>query len=177
MSKKKPLTSSEGLATDDLEIWYVIGRSWCTHESPDWKRDWLQLRSLLSFRYLKRELKIIFSKKLQQIWRVTLVYNLLLFFVTFFMNWDHICLLPFTWKYSYITLLLKRICISRDIDLGNNFNMRNEIPSQPWALFRFNEQISLIIVSMSILMSEGLAAVSMVWLLGRELSFVLWKSH
>ena len=51
--------------------------------------------------------------------------------------------------------------------------MHIEIPSKPWALFGFNEQISLIIVSVSILMSESLVTVSMVWLLGRELSFMI----
>ena len=51
--------------------------------------------------------------------------------------------------------------------------MHIEIPSKPWALFGSNEQISLIIVSVSILMSESLVTVSMVWLLGRELSFVI----
>ena len=51
--------------------------------------------------------------------------------------------------------------------------MRIEIPSQPWALFGSNERISLVIVSVSILMSESLVTVSMVWLLGRELSFVI----
>ena len=60
-----------------------------------------------------------------------------------------------------------------EIDVAHNFNMRIEIPSQPWALFGSNERISLIIVSVSILMSESLVTVSMVWLLGRELSFVI----
>ena len=58
-----------------------------------------------------------------------------------------------------------------------------EIPSQPWALFASNER-SLIIVSVSMLMSESLVTVSVVWLLGRELSFAIglrrsltWQSH
>ena len=49
--------------------------------------------------------------------------------------------------------------------------MSIEIPSQP--LVGSNGRISLIIVSVSILMPESLVAVSMVWLLGRELSFVI----
>ena len=51
--------------------------------------------------------------------------------------------------------------------------MRIEIPSQPWSFFGSIEQISLILVSVLILMSESLVTVSMVWLLGRELSFVI----
>ena len=51
--------------------------------------------------------------------------------------------------------------------------MRIEIPSQPWALFGSNEWISLIIKSVSISMCESLVTVSIVWLLGRELSFVI----
>ena len=76
-------------------------------------------------------------------------------------------------KHSLITLLLKRICRGLETDVAHNFNMRIEIPSQPWALFGSNERISLIIVSVSILMSESLVTVSMVWLLGGELSFVI----
>ena len=51
--------------------------------------------------------------------------------------------------------------------------MRIEIPSESWALFGSNERINLIIVSVSVLMSESLVTVSMVWLLGKELSFVI----
>ena len=67
MSKKTPLTSSEGDWHQMICKFCVIERSWSTHESTDQKSDWLQLRSLLSSKYLKRELKIIFSKILQQI--------------------------------------------------------------------------------------------------------------
>ena len=41
----------------------------------------------------------------------------------------------------------------------------------PWALSGSNERISLIIELVSILMSESLVTVSMVWFLGRKLSF------
>ena len=90
------------------------------------------------------------------------------------------CLSPFSWtgitfaffhsfgKHSFITLLLKRICRGFEIDAAHNFTMRIEIPSQPWALFGSNERISLIIVPVSILMSESLATVSMVWLLEKR---------
>ena len=40
----------------------VIESTCCTHESPGWKPDRLQVRSLLSSEWLKRELKMIFSK-------------------------------------------------------------------------------------------------------------------
>ena len=43
----------------------------------------------------------------------------------------------------------------------------------PWALSGSNERISLIIELVSILMSESLVTVSMVWFLGRKLSFVI----
>ena len=76
-------------------------------------------------------------------------------------------------KHSFITLLLKRICRGFEIDVVLNLNMRTEIPSLRRALFGSNGRISLTIVSVSTLMSESLATVSMVWLLGRELSFVI----
>ena len=88
------------------------------------------------------------------------------------MNWDNVCLFPFIWK-TFITLLLKRICRGFEIDVVHNFNMRIDIPSQLWALFGFNERISLIIVPASILISESLVTVSMVWLLRRELWFMI----
>ena len=65
------------------------------------------------------------------------------------------------------------MCRGFEIDVAHNFNMRIEIPWQPWALFGSNERVSLIIVSASMAMSESLVTVSMVWLLGRELSFVI----
>ena len=92
--------------------------------------------------------------------------------VNFFMNWDNICFFPFG-KHSFITLILKRICRGFEISVAHNFNMRIEIPSQPWALFGSNERINLIIVLVSLLMSASLLIVSMVWLLGKELSFVI----
>ena len=48
------------------------------------------------------------------------------------------------------------------VDVAHNFNMRIEIPSQPRALFGSNEGISLIIVSVSIVMSESQVTVSIV---------------
>ena len=89
------------------------------------------------------------------------------------MNCDTFAFFHSFGKHLLITLLLKRICRALETDVAHNFNMHIEIPSQPWALFGSNERISLIIVSVSILMSESLVTVSMVWLLGRELSFVI----
>ena len=65
------------------------------------------------------------------------------------------------------------MCRGFEIEIAHNFTMRIQIPSQPWALFGSNERISLIIVSASILISESLVTVSMTWLLGRELSFMI----
>ena len=84
-----------------------------------------------------------------------------------------ICFFPFIWKQFIITLLPKRICKGFGIDVAHNFNMRIEIPSQLWTLFGSNEQTSLTIVSVSMLKSGSLVTVSMIWLLGRELSFVV----
>ena len=50
--------------------------------------------------------------------------------------------------------------------------MRTEIESQPRALFRFNEQTSLMIVSVLMLKSESLDTVSKIRLLRKELSFM-----
>ena len=76
-------------------------------------------------------------------------------------------------KQSFITLFLKRICRGFEVEVGHSFNMRIEIPSQPLALVGSYEQISLTIVSVSMLMCESLVTVSVVWLLGRKLSFVI----
>ena len=111
----------------------------------------------------KRELKIFFSKILLQIGKSDTGRELFI-----------ICLSPFLCtgitfvflhsfgKHSFITLLLKRICRGFEIDVTHNFNMRNDIPSQSWASFESNERINLIIVSVSILISESLVIVSMV---------------
>ena len=53
------------------------------------------------------------------------------------------------------------------------YMLRIEILSQPWALFGSSEQISLIIVSVSLLKSESKVTVPKLWLLGTELSFVI----
>ena len=149
-----------------------VKRRWCSHESTGQKSDWLQLRSLLSSKYLRRELKITFSKILLQIGRsVTGPWFFIICFSHF--KWTGVIYTFFHsfGKYSFITLLLKRIWRGFEIDVAHNLNMRIEIPSQPWALFWSNERISLIIVSM--LMLESLVTVSMVWLLGTELSFLI----
>ena len=76
-------------------------------------------------------------------------------------------------KHSFYYVFIKKIRGGFEITVAHNFNMRIEIPSQPWALFGSTEGISLIIISVSILMPEILATVSVVWLLGRELSFAI----
>ena len=67
------------------------------------------------------------------------------------------------------------ICRGLKIGVAHGFNIRIEIPSQLWAFFGSNEGISLIIIiiSVSMLKPEHLLTVSMIWLLGRELSFVI----
>ena len=50
--------------------------------------------------------------------------------------------------------------------------MGTEIKSQPRALFRFNEHISFMIVSVLMLKSESLDTVSKIRLLRKELSFM-----
>ena len=77
------------------------------------------------------------------------------------MNWDNTCFYTFG-KHPFITLLLKRICGGFAIDFAHNFNMRIEIPSQPLALLQSHERMNLIIVSVSIVMSESLVTVSVV---------------
>ena len=136
---------------------------------------------MLSSKYLKTELKIFFSKLLPQIGNSDTVRYFFCYFLSHFL-WTGIKFAVFHSfrKHLFITLLLKRICRDFEIDVAHNFNMCIESPSQPQHFFGFNEQISLIIVSVSILMSESLVTVSVVWLLGRELSLpeiVIWKSH
>ena len=60
-----------------------------------------------------------------------------------------------------------------DVTTKNNRNPTLLQRRVPTGLFGSNEQIILIIVSVSMFKSESLATVSMVWLLGRELSFVI----
>ena len=62
------------------------------------------------------------------------------------MKWDNVCLLHSFGKHSFITLLLKRICRGFEIDVAHNFYMFTEIPSQPWALFEYNEQLEMQLV-------------------------------
>ena len=69
-------------------------------------------------------------------------------------------------KHPFITLLLKRIWRDFEIDVAHNFKMGIEILSQSWTN-------NLIIVSVSMLMLESLITVSTVWLLERELWFVI----
>ena len=145
------------LFLNDFYILSVIDSSRCTHESPNRKPDWLQLRSLS--------------------YRLVIIY----LFATFL--WTGIIFAFFLslWKHSFIALLLKRICRDFEIEVAHNFHMRSEIPSQPLTLLGSNERISLIIALVSMLKSANLVTASMILLLGRELSFViyivLWKSH
>ena len=111
---------------------------------------------------------------------MTLVGNYLLFVchifyelgqhLPFFIHLENIYLLHY---YRGLCRGLRRICRGFEIDVAPNFNIRIEIPSQPWALFGSNERLSLRIISGSILISESLVTVSMVWLLGRELPFLI----
>ena len=74
--------------------------------------------------------------------------------------------------------LLKRIYSGFETDVGWNFNMRINIPSQPWALLRSNVQI----VSVSVIKSESQVKVPKFWLLETDLSLLIGlprslKSH
>lgn len=75
------------------------------------------------------------------------------------MNWHNIYFFPFIRKTSSQYTLLQRKCRSFEIDVVYNFNMRADIPSQPWTLFGSNEKISLTIVSVPMLKIESLAAI------------------
>ena len=139
----------------------AIDSSWCTHESPGWKSDWLQVRSLLFSKDLKRESKTIFTKNFaangQECHRSAIFLSFVchLFFELWYLLFFH----SFG-KHSFITLLLKRIYRGLEIGIAHNFNMAIDIPSQLWALFGTIEQISLTNVTVSMLKSECLVTVS-----------------
>ena len=69
-----------------------------------------------------------------------------------------------------MTTLWERFLTLRPKNNRNPTLLQRRVPT---GLFGSNEQIILIIVSVSMFKSESLATVSMVWLLGRELSFVI----
>ena len=74
-------------------------------------------------------------------------------------------------KYSFSKLCLKSKNKGFGIKEAHRFNMRMEIPSCPWALFRSKDLIMLVISSLEILNDEILSVVSKTKSLGRVLSF------
>ena len=84
------------------------------------------------------------------------------------MNWD-ICFFSIHLENIHSLHLLKRTYRGFETDVGRNFNMCVQIPSQPWALLRSNVQI----VSGSVLKSESQVKVPKFWLLERDLSLLI----
>lgn len=134
MSKQTPLTLNEKLATNDFLILCVIICQFCMRAADAYMnhqaRNLSDCRCLLSSKYFKREVKIIFSKFCYN-WSGLIQFGSFVYLlVTFFMIWDNICFFfPFIWK-TFITIL-KRICRHFEIDVTRNFNIHIKIPSRP----------------------------------------------
>ena len=62
MSRSTSFTSTVGLLSNAVCISFIIESSWALHESPVRKHDCDEVKSLLLWKWLNRELQITLSK-------------------------------------------------------------------------------------------------------------------